>query len=93
MMRTSRLLGTPAVSQAINWTEVTGWLSLDWAAKATQRRKKKTDRPLRFTRLSGDGLACWVANRSASCCAVYSADVEPLIHISPSAEPEVRSRK
>jgi hypothetical protein len=80
------------MSQAINWTELTGWVSLDWAAKATQKRKKKTERPLRFTRLSGDGLACWIAATAVRFCG-YSVDIEPLIHISPSAEPKVRSRK
>ena len=60
-MRTRRLLGTPAVNQAINWVEFTGWLSLEWAARATPISNRKTDRPLRFTRLSGNGLTRWVA--------------------------------
>ena len=87
-MRTRRLLGTPAVSQAINWVEFTGWLSLEWAARATPRSNRKTDRPLRFTRLSGNDLACWVALIVA-----WFAVLNRQIHISPATEPEVRSRK
>src|ERR1700731_3456727 len=49
MMRTRRLSGTPAASHAMSWAGVTGWVSLQWAARITPNRNMETDRPLRFT--------------------------------------------